>query len=85
MHSKEASQLFYKIYKNAASTIAYRLSPSQKADIVNFVKRFERKAVTLAIGDGSNDVNMIQQSNIGIGIFGKEGNQAAAFSDYAIP
>ena len=40
---------------------------------------------TLAIGDGANDVNMIQSAHIGIGIFGKEGNQAAAFSDYALP
>jgi len=42
-------------------------------------------AFTLAIGDGANDVNMIQSATIGVGIMGKEGNQAAAFSDYAIP
>lgn len=41
--------------------------------------------VTLSIGDGANDVNMIQAAHIGIGIMGKEGNQAAAFSDYAVP
>jgi P-type E1-E2 ATPase len=40
---------------------------------------------TLAVGDGANDVNMIQTANIGVGIMGKEGNQAAQFSDYAIP
>ncbi len=40
---------------------------------------------TLAIGDGGNDVNMIQSAHIGIGIMGKEGNQAAQFSDYALP
>jgi len=40
--------------------------------------------VALSIGDGANDVNMIQTAHIGVGIFGKEGNQAAAFSDYAI-
>lgn len=41
-------------------------------------------SVTLAIGDGANDVDMIQKAHIGIGIRGKEGNQAASFSDYAI-
>ena len=40
--------------------------------------------MTLAIGDGANDVNMIKQAHIGIGIFGKEGYQAAGNSDYAI-
>ena len=44
-----------------------------------------KDAITLAIGDGANDVNMIQQAHIGVGVFGKEGNQAACFSDYAIP
>ena len=40
---------------------------------------------TLAVGDGGNDVNMIQTASIGVGIMGKEGNQAAQFSDYSIP
>jgi P-type E1-E2 ATPase len=48
--------------------------------VVRFVKGF-----TCAIGDGGNDVNMIQSASIGVGIMGKEGNQAAQFSDYAIP
>lgn len=38
----------------------------------------------MSVGDGSNDVNMIQTAHIGIGILGKEGNQAASFSDYSI-
>jgi P-type E1-E2 ATPase len=48
------------------------------------IKRSEPNIVTLAIGDGANDVNMIQKAHIGIGIFGKEGYQAAGSSDYAI-
>ena len=44
-----------------------------------------KNKITLAIGDGANDVNMIQTAHIGVGIFGKEGNQAAAFGDYAVP
>ena len=45
--------------------------------------RFPDK-ITLAIGDGANDVNMIQQAHVGIGIQGKEGQQAARTADYAI-
>lgn len=48
------------------------------------IKTSEPDAVTLAIGDGANDVNMIQRAHVGIGIFGKEGYQAASNSDYAI-
>ena len=53
--------------------LACRVSPKQKADIVNMIrKRFPTK-VTLAIGDGANDVNMILQAHVGVGILGKEG------------
>ena len=48
------------------------------------VKDNEPKSITLAIGDGSNDVNMTQKAHIGIGLYGKEGYQAAGSSDYAI-
>ena len=41
--------------------------------------------MTLAIGDGANDINMIQSAHIGIGVMGKEGNQASSFADYAVP
>jgi phospholipid-translocating ATPase len=40
--------------------------------------------ITLAIGDGANDVNMIQRAHLGVGIMGKEGNQASQFADFAI-
>lgn len=49
------------------------------------MKKRTNGKVTLAIGDGANDVNMIQSADIGFGLMGKEGNQAAAFADYAIP
>ena len=68
------------------SIIVYRSSPSQKAETVNFIK--DHKAfgnpITAAVGDGGNDVNMIQSAHIGFGIQGNEGNAAASFSDYAI-
>ena len=49
------------------------------------MKKRTNGKVTLAIGDGANDVNMIQSADIGFGLMGKEGNQAAAFADYAVP
>lgn len=69
----------------ARSVVVYRSSPAQKADVVTFMKRYTKGKVTLAIGDGANDVNMIQSADLGFGLMGKEGNQAAAFADYAIP
>lgn len=73
------------LLKNASSVVVYRSSPGQKAQVVTFMKKFTGGKVTLAIGDGANDVNMIQSADLGFGLMGKEGNQAAAFADYAIP
>lgn len=64
--------------------LACRVSPQQKADIVNFIRKRFPKKVTLAIGDGANDVNMILQAHVGVGILGKEGQQAARSADFAI-
>lgn len=51
--------------------------------VVELIKR-AKKAVTLAIGDGANDVSMIKAAHIGVGISGQEGMQAVLASDYAI-
>ena len=64
--------------------IACRVSPKQKAEIVELVKNKYPEKRTLAIGDGANDVNMITAAHIGVGISGLEGQQAARASDYAI-
>jgi len=64
--------------------IACRVSPQQKADIVNMIKKRVKGKTTLSIGDGANDVNMILQAHVGVGILGKEGQQAARSADYAI-
>lgn len=61
-----------------------RISPAQKAEIVNMIKERYPNKITLAIGDGANDVNMILNSHVGVGIRGKEGQQAARSADYAI-
>ncbi|KAI9470984.1 MAG: hypothetical protein EXX96DRAFT_654032 [Benjaminiella poitrasii] len=66
-----------------ASVICCRVSPKQKAQVVRLVKK-GLKVMTLAIGDGANDVSMIQEANVGIGISGVEGRQAVMASDYAI-
>lgn len=65
--------------------IACRVSPSQKAEMVNLVRKGAKPTpITLAIGDGANDVPMIQTAHVGVGICGKEGVQAVNASDYAI-
>ena len=73
---------FLMLGKKCCSVLCCRVSPSQKADIVKLVKK-NLDVITLAIGDGANDVSMIQAANVGIGIAGEEGRQAAMSSDYA--
>lgn len=53
--------------------VVFRASPSEKAKLVRLVRTNRPDITTLAIGDGANDVNMIQQAHVGIGIIGKEG------------
>ena len=50
-----------------------RVSPKQKGDVVNLVKQRFPDKITLAIGDGANDVSMIMKAHVGIGIAGREG------------
>lgn len=64
--------------------IGCRVSPKQKAEIVLIVKKEFPDKCNMAIGDGANDVNMINAADVGIGIMGVEGTQAARASDYAI-
>uniref|UniRef100_A0A3Q2D3L1 Phospholipid-transporting ATPase n=1 Tax=Cyprinodon variegatus TaxID=28743 RepID=A0A3Q2D3L1_CYPVA len=64
------------------TVICCRVTPMQKAQVVELVRRHKR-AVTLAVGDGANDVSMIKTAHIGVGISGQEGMQAALASDYS--
>ncbi|XP_074150574.1 putative phospholipid-transporting ATPase IM isoform X2 [Sminthopsis crassicaudata] len=64
------------------TVICCRVTPLQKAQVVELVKK-HRKAVTLAIGDGANDISMIKSAHIGVGISGQEGMQAVLASDYS--
>lgn len=76
--------LFYDLAILANSVICCRASPSQKASLVKNIRKRVKKSITLAIGDGANDIAMIQEAHVGIGITGKEGLQAARTSDYSI-
>ncbi|XVE84951.1 hypothetical protein DITRI_Ditri17bG0052900 [Diplodiscus trichospermus] len=68
---------------NCSSVVCCRVSPLQKAQVTSLVKKGARK-ITLSIGDGANDVSMIQAAHIGVGISGLEGMQAVMASDFAI-
>ncbi|KAM0203709.1 hypothetical protein ACHAPI_000708 [Fusarium lateritium] len=89
--SPELSAKFFKVMLQVDSVICCRASPAQKALLVRTVrsrlKKYRgksRRGLTLAIGDGANDLAMISASHVGIGISGKEGLQAARVADYAI-
>ncbi|KAF9769474.1 hypothetical protein IL306_013081 [Fusarium sp. DS 682] len=89
--SPELSATFFKVMLQVDSVICCRASPAQKALLVSTVrsrlKKYhgrKRRGLTLAIGDGANDLAMISASHVGIGISGKEGLQAARVADYAI-
>ncbi|XP_018331633.1 probable phospholipid-transporting ATPase IA isoform X4 [Agrilus planipennis] len=74
---------FLKLCISCKVVICCRVSPMQKAEVVEYITQYT-KAVTLAIGDGANDVAMIQKAHVGVGISGQEGLQAACASDYSI-
>ncbi|XP_074058323.1 phospholipid-transporting ATPase IK [Macrotis lagotis] len=74
---------FVDLATQCQAVICCRVTPKQKALIVQLVKKHQ-KVITLAIGDGANDVNMIKTADIGVGISGQEGMQAVQCSDYAL-
>ena len=74
---------FYSLIIKIDSVICCRASPAQKASIVQAI-RAQQPGLTMAIGDGANDIAMITSSHVGIGISGKEGLQAARVADYSI-
>ncbi|KAL8703202.1 MAG: hypothetical protein Q9201_003621 [Fulgogasparrea decipioides] len=77
-------QLFFELAVLVDTLICARASPANKAALVHAIRKRVRHAITLAIGDGANDIAMIQEAHVGIGITGKEGLQAARTSDYSI-
>uniref|UniRef100_A0A3Q2HUI3 Phospholipid-transporting ATPase n=1 Tax=Equus caballus TaxID=9796 RepID=A0A3Q2HUI3_HORSE len=83
--SSNYRELFLEICRNCSAVLCCRMAPLQKAQIVKLIKLSKEHPITLAIGDGANDVSMILEAHVGIGVIGKEGRQAARNSDYAIP
>lgn len=83
-NDRSVYSLFFDLAVLADSVVCCRASPSQKAGLVNMVRKKVKKSITLAIGDGANDIAMIQEAHVGIGITGKEGLQAARVSDYSM-
>ena len=79
---KPLSELFLRVTSLCQAVICCRVTPLQKSTIVTLVKN-AKDVTTLAIGDGANDVGMIQAAHIGVGISGREGQQAVLASDFS--
>jgi phospholipid-translocating ATPase len=76
-------QLFFHITTKLPGVLCCRSSPTQKTLMVQKMKSYSQFRVA-AIGDGGNDVGMIQEADVGIGIVGKEGKQASLAADFSI-
>ncbi|KAF5335007.1 hypothetical protein D9611_010004 [Ephemerocybe angulata] len=74
---------FIEISTKLSAVVACRCSPTQKADVARLIRKFTKKRVC-CIGDGGNDVSMIQAADVGVGIVGKEGKQASLAADFSV-
>ncbi|KAI8324412.1 phospholipid-translocating P-type ATPase [Martensiomyces pterosporus] len=74
---------FIELAVGLSAVVCCRCSPTQKADIVRLIRRHTKKRV-LAVGDGGNDVSMIQAADVGVGLVGKEGKQASLAADFSV-
>ncbi|KAK2460436.1 hypothetical protein APHAL10511_007601 [Amanita phalloides] len=87
----ESLQLCLNLFKNEfieiatklSAVVACRCSPTQKADVARLIRQFTKRRVC-CIGDGGNDVSMIQAADVGVGIVGKEGKQASLAADFSV-
>ncbi|XP_026702484.1 probable phospholipid-transporting ATPase VD isoform X1 [Athene cunicularia] len=75
--------IFLELTEKCRAVVCCRATPLQKSVLVRLVRN-KLKAMTLAVGDGANDVSMIQVADTGVGISGQEGMQAVMASDFAI-
>ena len=82
--NKRTSLVFLELATMCKAVICCRVSPLQKALVTSLVRENIKGSITLAIGDGANDVSMITAASVGVGISGLEGLQAARASDYSI-
>ena len=74
---------FMQIASASPAVVCSRVSPTQKTAIVEAISKYSNCRVA-AIGDGGNDVGMIQAAHVGIGIVGKEGQQASLAADFSV-
>uniref|UniRef100_A0A668A0Z2 Phospholipid-transporting ATPase n=1 Tax=Myripristis murdjan TaxID=586833 RepID=A0A668A0Z2_9TELE len=81
---KNLEDKFLAVARSCRSVLCCRSTPLQKSMVVKLVRN-KLKVMTLAIGDGANDVSMIQVADVGVGISGQEGMQAVMASDFALP
>ncbi|XP_028655873.1 phospholipid-transporting ATPase VA [Erpetoichthys calabaricus] len=81
---KSLEDKFLAVARSCRSVLCCRSTPLQKSMVVKLVRN-KLKVMTLAVGDGANDVSMIQVADVGVGISGQEGMQAVMASDFAIP
>ncbi|KAG9009265.1 putative aminophospholipid-translocase [Tulasnella sp. JGI-2019a] len=87
----ESLQLYLNLFKTQfieaatklSAVVACRCSPTQKADVARLIRHHTKKRVC-CIGDGGNDVSMIQAADVGVGIVGKEGKQASLAADFSV-
>ncbi|XP_041646707.1 phospholipid-transporting ATPase IC isoform X1 [Cheilinus undulatus] len=79
----EWGAIFMRLAEQCQSVLCCRVTPGQKADIVTLVRK-HTSSVTMSIGDGANDVNMIKTAHVGVGIAGVEGGQAVLNADFAL-
>eukprot|EP01080_Neovahlkampfia_damariscottae_P010718 gene10718-3338_t len=84
LNRTKLQSLFTEISSYCYSAVCSRLLPIQKALLVKLILKYNKKK-GLSIGDGANDVSMIQSASVGVGVLGREGSQAARAADYAIP
>jgi len=82
--SDDCKQLIFDLGIASRSCVCCRLTPLQKRNLIDVVRHKDPATITLAIGDGANDVPMISGAHLGIGVRGKEGAQAVQVSDVAI-
>ncbi|XP_028444605.1 probable phospholipid-transporting ATPase VB [Perca flavescens] len=81
--SSDLQKRFVDLAKRCRTVLCCRVTPLQKSKVVTVVRE-QLNVMTLAVGDGANDVSMIQAADVGIGISGQEGMQAVMASDFAI-
>mmetsp|Transcript_37661 Transcript_37661/g.107584 ORF Transcript_37661/g.107584 Transcript_37661/m.107584 type:complete len:582 (+) Transcript_37661:141-1886(+) len=84
LHLEDCRSLIYQLGIASRSCVCCRLSPMQKRHLVDLVRERDPDAITMAIGDGANDVPMIEGAHVGVGVRGREGASAVQVSDVAI-